>query len=123
MRANETTSPPREGTAPPHRPVPAPRGTTGSPHSRAIRTAIPTSRASRGTIAAEGSRSSEYASKAYTARSSGAVRTISGPSASCSRDAKADSAIADAVRRAAGEFLEIRLLGVLLEEVDEAQAR
>ncbi len=64
IRANDTTRPPRDGTAPPHSPVPAPRGTMGSPHSRAMRTAIATSRASRGTIAADGSRSSEYASKA-----------------------------------------------------------
>ena len=31
MRANETTIPPCVGTAPPHNPVPAPRGTIGTP--------------------------------------------------------------------------------------------
>ncbi len=64
MRANETTRPPCVGTAPPQKPVPAPRGTTGAPHARAIRTPIATSRASRGTITAAGGPLAEYASKA-----------------------------------------------------------
>jgi len=85
MRANERTTPPRAGTAPPHRPVPAPRATTGSPHDFAILTTAATSRVLRGKTTAAGGAVCEYASNAYTAKSSGAVFTPSAPTASTSR--------------------------------------
>ena len=54
IRAKDMTIPPRAGVAPPQRPVPAPRGTIGSPSSLAMRTIALTSRASFGRTAAEG---------------------------------------------------------------------
>ncbi len=63
MRAKEITTPPTIGTAPPHRPVPAPRAIIGSLNSRAIFTVALTARASAGMTTAEGSRPSVYASK------------------------------------------------------------
>ena len=43
MRASETTAQPGTGRAPPERPVPAPRGTSGTLASRAILTTSTTS--------------------------------------------------------------------------------
>ena len=58
IRANEITTPPCVGTAPPQRPVPAPRATIGAPQAFAIRTVALTSRTSLGITAALGDRPS-----------------------------------------------------------------
>ena len=43
MRESATTTPPGVGRAPPERPVPEPRGTSGTPAARASRTTCTTS--------------------------------------------------------------------------------
>ena len=122
IRAIDTTRPPRVGIAPPQSPDPAPRGTTGSPHSKAIRTAIAASRASRGIDrGASADALSLYASYAKAARSAGELRTVSGPSASRSREAS-DVTIGG-LRRARDFFLEKRRSSVFNIPQDRRRRR
>ena len=54
MREHSITTPPPCATAPPERPVPAPRGTKGTPNSRQARTTRQTSSRERGSTTAVG---------------------------------------------------------------------
>ncbi len=54
IRANETTTPPSTGMAPPERPVPAPRGTIGTPCCEQNRASFDTSAVSLGSTTASG---------------------------------------------------------------------
>ena len=62
IRVSTMSTPPRTGTVPPARPVPEPRGTTGTSWSAAICTAAATSAVVRGKTTASGSARSMVAS-------------------------------------------------------------
>ena len=54
MRESATTTPPGVGRAPPERPVPEPRGTSGTPAARATRTTSTTSSVEAGSTTRRG---------------------------------------------------------------------
>lgn len=71
MRATEITIAPSSGTAPPHSPVPDPRGTTGMPSSWARRTQAATSAVVSGSTTSPQSPWAIEPSRAYRRRSRG----------------------------------------------------
>ena len=54
IRESATTTAPSTGSAPPERPVPAPRGTMGAPAARAARTTAATSSVEPGSTTSAG---------------------------------------------------------------------
>ena len=82
MRARPMTMPSATGTAPPERPVPAPRATNGAPWVRHTRTAACTSSVVRGRTTASGTaRWPVRPSHSYIRSSAGSEMTASVPSA------------------------------------------
>ena len=100
IRANEITTPPSTGMAPPERPVPAPRGTSGTPCSAQKRASFATSAVSFGRTTASGVAISTAPSYSYRRRSSRAHSTFSAPRRS--RSAPASSAPRRPARTTAG---------------------
>ena len=79
MRAKETTIPPSVTTAPPDRPVPAPRAITGTFSLFDTLTTSTTSSVHVGKTTASGARREDSPSYSYSMRSSGRHKTASAP--------------------------------------------
>ena len=81
IRASEITTPSATGSAPPDRPVPAPRATNGTPCSWQSRTTAATCSAVSGRTTSSGiARQPVSASHSYTRSCSGSAITASGGS-------------------------------------------
>src|SRR6478735_10538100 len=78
IRSSERTRHPAVALAPPDSPVPAPRGTTGTPCAAAMRTAVDTSSTEVAKTTAAGSANSAHSASSWLQRSrvSGSVTTV-----------------------------------------------